>query len=111
MNEEKEVYSKEAVLDLSSMVIKYFLKAMLEMLEDPGMGDFPSDDLADSFQNYIDNMPDEEDFIIEDLIEYLSNDSDFMEDADKFKEKLENYEERKKQRTQEREDIFEDEED
>ena len=111
MNEEKEVYSKEAVLDLSSTVIKYLLKAMLEVLEDPGMDDFPSDDLADSVQNYIDNIPDEVDFIIDDLIEYLRNDSEFMNDADKFKEKIENYEKLKKKRTQEREEIFEDEED
>lgn len=110
MNEEKELYSKEAVLNLSSMVIKYLLKATLELTEDPD--DFPSDDLANSVQNYFDNITDEEDFIIEDTIEYLRNDSEFMDDAEKFAEILENYEKQKEEKKkQTREEMFEDEED
>ena len=109
MNEEKELYSKEAVLNLSSVVIKYFLKAMLELLEDPDMDDFPSDDLANLVQNYIDNIPDEEDFIIEDIAEYLKNDSEFMNDANKFLGNIEDYEKQKEKRFQEKENIFEDE--
>ena len=112
MNEEKELYSKEAVLNLSSGVIKYLLKAILELTEDPGMNDFPSYELANSVQNYMDNMPDEEDFIIEDIIEYLRNDSEFMYDVEKFTEILENYEKQKEEKKkQTREEMFEDEED
>ena len=89
MNEEKELYSKEAVLDLSSMVIKYLFKAILELTEDPG--DFPSDELANSVEEYMNNIPDEEDFIIDDFIEYLRNDSDFMDDVDKLVKHIEKY--------------------
>ena len=95
MNEEKEVYLKEAVLDLSSGVIKYLLKAILELTEDPGMDDFPSDDLADSVEEYMNNITDEEDFIIENIIEYLRNDSDFMDDVDKLVKHIEKYNEEK----------------
>lgn len=109
MKEEKELYSKEAVLNLSSMAIKYLLKAVLELTEDPG--DFPSYELANSVEEYMNNIPDEEDFIIDDLIEYLRNDSDFMNDVDKLVKHIEKYNEEKEKRTQEREDIFEDEED
>ena len=112
MNKEKEVYSKEAVLNLSSAVIKYFLKGMLELVENPGMEDFPSYDLAKSVENYIDNIPDEEDFIVEDIVEYLKNDSEFMNDANKFLGNIEDYEKQKEERrTQTREEMFEDEED
>ena len=93
MNEEKELYSKEAVLDLSSMVIKYLFKAILELMENPG--DFPSDELANSIEEYMNNIPDEEDFIIDDFIEYLRNDSDFMDDVDKLVKHIEKYNEEK----------------
>lgn len=93
MNEEKELYSKKAVLNLSSMVIKYLLKAILELTEDPD--DFPSDDLANLVEEYMNNIPDEEDFILDDLIEYLKTDSEFMSDIDKLVKHIEKYNEEK----------------
>lgn len=93
MNEEKELYSKEAVLDLSSMVIKYLLKTILELTEKPN--DFPSYELANSVEEYMNNIPDEEDFILDDLIEYLKNDSEFMSDIDKLVKHIEKYNEEK----------------
>jgi len=112
MKEEKELYSKEAVLNLSSAVIKYFLKGMLELVEDPGKEEFPSYDLAKSVENYFYNIPDEENFIIEDIVKYLKNDSEFMNDANKFLGNIEDYEKQKEERrTQTRDEMFEDEED
>lgn len=93
MNEEKELYSKEAVLNLSSTVIKYLLKAILELVEDPD--DFPSYELANSVEEYMNNIPDEEDFILDDLIEYLKTDSEFMSDIVKLVKHIEKYNEEK----------------
>lgn len=95
MNEEKELYSKGAVLNLSSMVIKYLLKAILELTEDPGMNDFPSYELANSVEEYMNNIPEEEDFILDDLIEYLKTDSEFMDDVEKLVKHIEKYNEEK----------------
>lgn len=93
MNEEKELYSKEAVLDLSSSVIKYLFKAILEVTENPD--DFPSYELSKSVEEYVYNMPDEEENIVDDIIEYLKNDSDFMDDVDKLVKHIEKYNEEK----------------
>jgi len=110
MNEEKELYSKEAVLDLSSMVIKYLFKAILELTENPD--DFPSYDLSKLVEESMNNIPDEEEFIIDDIIEYLKNDSEFMDYIDRLTEKIDNYEKQKEERKkQTKEEMFEDEED